>query len=63
MQDSMGKTNFFFGTLPFNPWAILAMWLHIGSPHKIQENELTTKFEQKFTTCLYGIRIRCAWCC
>jgi hypothetical protein len=23
-QDSMGKTNFFFITLPFSPWAILA---------------------------------------
>jgi hypothetical protein len=23
-QDSMGKTNFFLSTLPFNPWAILA---------------------------------------
>jgi hypothetical protein len=23
-QDSMGKTNFFFSTLPFSPWSILA---------------------------------------
>jgi hypothetical protein len=21
-QDSIGKTNFFFGILPFNPWAV-----------------------------------------
>jgi hypothetical protein len=36
-QDSMGKTNFFFSTLPFSPWAVLATWLHVGAPHKIQE--------------------------
>jgi hypothetical protein len=29
-QDFMGKTNFFFSTLPFSPWAILATWLHVG---------------------------------
>jgi hypothetical protein len=40
-QDSMGKTNFFLSTLPslpFSPWAISATWLHVGAPHKIQEN-------------------------
>jgi hypothetical protein len=31
-QDSKGKTNFFLSTLPFNPWAILATWLHVGDP-------------------------------
>jgi hypothetical protein len=36
-QDSMGKTIFFFSTLPFNPWAVLATWLHVGAPQKIQE--------------------------
>jgi hypothetical protein len=25
IQDSMCKTNFFFGTLPFDPWAILGV--------------------------------------
>jgi hypothetical protein len=34
-QASMGKTNFFLSTLPFNPWAILATWLHVGAPQKI----------------------------
>ena len=34
-QDSMGKKNFFFGPLPFNPLAILATWLHVGAPQKI----------------------------
>jgi hypothetical protein len=24
-------------TLPFNPWAVLATWLHVGAPQKIQE--------------------------
>jgi hypothetical protein len=33
----MGKTNFFFITLPFSPWAVLVTWLHGGAPHKIQE--------------------------
>jgi hypothetical protein len=36
-QDSMGKTNFFLSTLPFNPWAVLASWLYVGAPQKIQE--------------------------
>jgi hypothetical protein len=34
----MGKTNFFYGTLPFSPWAILATRLYVGFPQKIQEN-------------------------
>jgi hypothetical protein len=33
----MGKTNFFFSTLPFSPWAISVTWLHVGAPQKIQE--------------------------
>jgi hypothetical protein len=36
-QDFMGKTNFFLSPLPFSPWAVLATWLHVGAPHKIQE--------------------------
>jgi hypothetical protein len=36
-QDSMDKTNFFFSTLPFSPWAVLATWLYVGAPQKIQE--------------------------
>jgi hypothetical protein len=34
-QDFMGKTNFFPSTLPFNHWAVLATWLHVGAPHNI----------------------------
>jgi hypothetical protein len=30
-QENMGKTN----TLPFNPWAVFATWLHIGIPQTI----------------------------
>jgi hypothetical protein len=37
IQDSMGKTNFFLSTLPFNPWAVSATWLHVRAPQKIQE--------------------------
>jgi hypothetical protein len=36
-QDFMGKTNYFFRTLPFRPWAVSAIWLHIGAPQKIKE--------------------------
>jgi hypothetical protein len=36
-QDSMDKTNFFFSTLSFNPWAVLATWLYIGAPQKMEE--------------------------
>jgi hypothetical protein len=31
----MGKTIYFFGTLPFNPWAVLATWLYLGVPQKL----------------------------
>jgi hypothetical protein len=30
-QDFMGKTNYFFRTLPFSPWAVSATWLHVGA--------------------------------
>jgi hypothetical protein len=36
IQDSMDKTNFFFGTLHVGPWTLLATWLHIGALLKIQ---------------------------
>jgi hypothetical protein len=36
-QEFMGKTNFFLGTLPFSPWAVLATRLHVGAPQKIHE--------------------------
>jgi hypothetical protein len=36
-QDFMGKTKKILSTLPFSPWAILATWLHVGAPQKIQE--------------------------
>jgi hypothetical protein len=38
IQDSTNKTNFFFETLPFSPWAMLATWLHPGALQKLQEN-------------------------
>jgi hypothetical protein len=28
------KQACFFGTMPFNPWAVLATWLHVGTPKK-----------------------------
>jgi hypothetical protein len=34
-QDFMGKKSFFFSTLPFSPWVVLATWMHVGAPHKI----------------------------
>jgi hypothetical protein len=37
IQDFLDKTNFCFGTLPFNPWTILATWLNQGAPQKLQE--------------------------
>jgi hypothetical protein len=29
---SMSKTNLFFSTLPFSPWAISTTWLLVGAP-------------------------------
>jgi hypothetical protein len=34
IQDSMGETIFFLGTLLFSPWAISAMWLYVGDLQK-----------------------------
>jgi hypothetical protein len=51
-----GQNNFFFGTLPFIPWAVLAMWLHLELLKKYRKIELTTHFEQKFTIGLYGVK-------
>jgi hypothetical protein len=59
IQDSMGKANFFFSTLPFNPWVVLATWLHV---RKYKKNEVNTRFEQNFTTGSYGVGIGRAWC-
>jgi hypothetical protein len=36
-HEFMDKTNYFWSTLPFSPWAFSATWLHVGAPHKIQE--------------------------
>jgi hypothetical protein len=33
----MGKINFFLSTLPFSLGAVLATWLHVGAPQKVQE--------------------------
>jgi hypothetical protein len=30
-QGFMGKTNFFYSTLPFSLWAISTTWLHVGA--------------------------------
>jgi hypothetical protein len=58
IQDSMGKINFFFGTMLFNFWAVLVTWLQIGAPQKnIRKNEFTTHFEQKFSISSYGNKI------
>jgi hypothetical protein len=32
-----GQNKLFLSTLPFSPWAVLATWLHVGAPKKIQE--------------------------
>jgi hypothetical protein len=32
-----GQNKLLFSTLPFSPWAVLATWLHVGAPQKIQE--------------------------
>jgi uncharacterized membrane protein YiaA len=40
IQDSMVKTSFFLGTLPFSPYASLAMWWHKITPQKYKKNEL-----------------------
>jgi hypothetical protein len=62
-QDFMGKTNFFLSTLPFSPWAVLKIWLHVGGPQKIHEKtELNTRFQQTNSTSSYEVGIGRVWC-
>jgi hypothetical protein len=61
-QDSMDKTNFFFSTLPFRPWAISTTWMYVGAPQKYRKNELNTCFQQKFAMGSYRVGIGRAWC-
>jgi hypothetical protein len=42
IQDFMGKTINFFGTVPFSPWAVLATWMHLGAPQNYMKNKLNT---------------------
>jgi hypothetical protein len=37
IQDFMDKTNFFLDSLPFSSIAILATWLNLGAPQKLQK--------------------------
>jgi hypothetical protein len=46
-QDFISKTNYFLSTLSFNPWAVLATWLHVGAPQKYRKNELNTRLLNK----------------
>jgi hypothetical protein len=43
-QDSMGKPKFFIITISFNPWVVLATWLHVGAPQEIQEKIIYNPF-------------------
>jgi hypothetical protein len=54
------KLTSFFSTLSFNPWTILATWLHIGIYEKIQEKWLNNPIWTKFTMDSYGVG-RHAW--
>ena len=48
IQDSIDKASFFFGTLPFNSWILLATCPSIGNPQKPQKiNEVIAHFERK----------------
>jgi hypothetical protein len=60
-QDSMGETNFFLSTMPLSPWAVLATWLHVGTPQKIQKNEFNTSFEQNFIMGSFEVKIGRTW--
>jgi hypothetical protein len=45
IQDFTCETNFFFGTLSFSIWAMLATWLYPGAFHKIFKNAILSLFE------------------
>jgi hypothetical protein len=33
----MDETNFDFGLVPFNSWAVFATWPHLGALQELQE--------------------------
>ena len=43
IQDFIDKRNLFFWSLPINPWASFATWLHLGGPSKNVEK--ITKYQ------------------
>jgi hypothetical protein len=52
-----GQNKFFFSTLPFNPWAILATWLHVGAPHKIPAfNKTSPRAHTELELDVLGVR-------
>jgi hypothetical protein len=36
-QDYKSKKKIFFGTMLFSPWTMLATWLQLRAPQKLQE--------------------------
>jgi hypothetical protein len=52
--------NIFLGTLPLNPWAIFALWLHLEVPQIFLTNAC---FEKILMPSSYDIRIRQNWYC
>jgi hypothetical protein len=52
--DSMDKTNMAPHLTALG--AVLAMWLHIRAPQKIQEKQIYKPFKTKITTDTYGVR-------
>jgi hypothetical protein len=49
-QDFMGKTNYFWSTLPFSPWAVSATWLHVGAPQKIRHGLIRVGIERAWSS-------------
>jgi hypothetical protein len=56
----MGKTNFFLSILSFSPWAVLATWVHVGAPQKIQEKRAQYPFSTKI---YHGLIRSWNWTC
>jgi hypothetical protein len=64
-QDSMSKTNFFFGILTFNPLAMWAMWLYVGACQEYRKNEFRTRLNKNspWAPTKYAVGIWHAWGC
>jgi hypothetical protein len=61
-QDSMGKTKFFFNTMPFSPMAVSGTWMYVGAPQKYRKMNLIPVLNRTSPRAHTESEIGRAWC-